>query len=120
MKNRKILQKLYAIMDSTELVMPMQPMETENESEDSGEYGEEGGMAKSDLKSLIRNAQELHDMLSEDTDLPEHVQSKIVLASSYIIDAANYMKSELEHEKMEELAEPASDMMEMEDEEEMD
>jgi hypothetical protein len=65
-----------------------------NPQKDSGEYGEEGGMAKSDLKTLIRNAQELHDLISDNEDLPEHVQSKITLASDYIVDAANYIKSE--------------------------
>lgn len=51
-------------------------------------------MAKSDLKSIIRNAQELHDMIMEETDLPEWIQSKITLAADYISSAAEYMKSE--------------------------
>lgn len=106
MKNllqKLILQKLKAEMESTEVLAPVENMSMmDMKSEDSGEYGEEGGMAKSDLLTLIRNAQELHDMLSEDQDLPEHVQSKIVLAADYIVDASNYMKSEMRHEKMEE------------------
>lgn len=117
MKN--ILQKLKAAMDSTELLVPVEEMNMMNvENEDSGEYGEEGGMAKSDLKTLIRNAQELHDMLDEETDLPEHVQSKIVLAAEYIVDAANYMKSEMEHENSEEEYENSDEMSEMEGESE--
>ena len=92
--NNKIIKKLQAAMDSTELLVPVEEMPMmEGQEEYSGEYGEEGGMAQSDLKTLIRNAQELHDMLSEDTDLPEHVQSKIVLAAEYIVDANNYMNS---------------------------
>lgn len=106
-------------MDSTELLVPVEEMPMmEGQEEDSGEYGEEGGMAQSDLKTLIRNAQELHDMLSEDTDLPEHVQSKIVLAAEYIVDANNYMKTEMEHENSEEEYENSDEMSETEDENE--
>lgn len=117
--NNKIIKKLQAAMDSTELLVPVEEMPMmEGQEEDSGEYGEEGGMAQSDLKTLIRNAQELHDMLSEDTDLPEHVQSKIVLAAEYIVDANNYMKTEMEHENSEEEYENSDEMSETEDENE--
>lgn len=112
-----LIKHLLRAMEQTELISPM--MSVENEDEDSGEYGEEGGMAKSDLKTLIRNAQELHDMLSDDQDLPEHVQSKIVLASDYIVDAANYMKSEAQNGGSEQM-EPPMEEMEMEDESEDD
>lgn len=61
---------------------------------DKGEYDYEGDMAMSQLKSVIRNAQKIHDMLSPDTNLPEWVQSKITLAEDYISTAANYLQSE--------------------------
>jgi hypothetical protein len=63
------------------------------ESYDKGEYDYEGDMAKTQLKGVIRNAQELHDMLKPDDNLPEWVQSKITLAFDYIQTASDYMKS---------------------------
>jgi lactam utilization protein B len=66
-----------------------------NEAKDEGEYDYEGDMAMSQLKSVITNAQKLHDMLEPDTNLPEWVQSKITLAEDYIVTAANYMDGEM-------------------------
>jgi len=65
------------------------------EVKNKGEYDYEGDMAMSQLKSVIANAQKLHDMLKPDTNLPEWVQSKITLAEDYIVTAANYMDGEL-------------------------
>jgi predicted transcriptional regulator len=42
----------------------------------------------------------MHDMLSDDTNLPEWVQSKITLAEDYISTASNYMQGEMNEEKM--------------------
>jgi len=101
MKNKiKLLNKLRAAMDSTELMAPVLAPDTLSNND---ELGGEGGMAKSDLKSIIRNAQELHDMIMEETDLPEWIQSKITLAADYISSATDYMKSE--NSEMEEPAE---------------
>jgi phage anti-repressor protein len=66
--------------------------------EDKGEYDYEGDMAKSQLRSILVNANRLHDMLGEDTNLPEWVQSKITLATDYIQTAASYMESEMNEE----------------------
>jgi hypothetical protein len=65
---------------------------------DAGEYDYEGDMAKSQLKSIITNAQRLHDMLEDTTNLPEWVQSKITLAEDYVLTAANYMEGEMNEE----------------------
>jgi hypothetical protein len=62
------------------------------------EYDYEGDMAMSQLKSIIANAQRMHDMLEVDTNLPEWVQSKITLAEDYIVTAANYMQGEMSEE----------------------
>jgi phage pi2 protein 07 len=59
------------------------------------EYDYEGDMAMSQLKSIIANAQRIHDMLERDTNIPEWVQSKITLAEDYISTAANYMQGEM-------------------------
>lgn len=61
---------------------------------DSGEYDYEGDMAKNQLRTIIRNAQMLHDMLDDQTNLPEWVQGKITLAKEYTQSAAQYLRSE--------------------------
>jgi hypothetical protein len=68
------------------------------ESKDSQEYDYEGDMAKSDLRSIIHNAQTLHDMLDDNTNLAEWCQSKITLAEDYISTVTNYMRSEMNEE----------------------
>ena len=70
---------------------------------DEGEYGYEGDMAMSQLKSIIRNAKDLHDMMEPKTDLPEWLQAKITLATDYIQTAADYWKSEKEDSVNEEV-----------------
>ena len=90
---------------------------------DAGEYDYEGDMAKSQLKSIITNAQRLHDMLEENTNLPEWVQSKITLAEDYILTAANYMEGEMNEEELrqeESIFEAMKKMKMDDDEEEMD
>jgi hypothetical protein len=62
------------------------------------EYDYEGDMAMSQLKSIIANAQRMHDMLKVDTNLPEWVQSKITLAEDYITTASNYLQGEMKEE----------------------
>ena len=62
---------------------------------DPREYDYEGDMAKSQLKSIIINAQQAHDMLEDDTNMAEWVQSKITLAADYISTVADYMQSEV-------------------------
>ena len=79
---------------------------------DEGEYGYEGDMAMSQLKSIIRNAKSLHDLLEPQTDLPEWVQSKITLASDYIQTAADYWRSEKEEGMSESMGDPAKEKAE--------
>lgn len=67
-------------------------------AKDPREYGYEGEMAMSQLKGIIQHAQELHDKLKPDTDLPEWVQSKITLAYDYMQTAADYMSTEMTEE----------------------
>lgn len=71
-----------------------------DEEKDDREYGYEGDMAMSQLKSIIANSQKMHDMLEPDTDLPEWVQSKITLAEDYIVTAANYLQGEMNEESV--------------------
>ena len=52
----------------------------EQDEKEAQEYDYEGDMARSDLRSIIFNAQEVHDMLEPNTNLPEWVQAKITKA----------------------------------------
>ena len=65
------------------------------ESKDPQEYDYEGDMAKSDLRSIMHHAKELHDMIDDTTNLAEWCQSKITLAEDYLSTVANYMRSEM-------------------------
>ena len=69
------------------------------EAKEKTEYDYEGDMAMSQLKSIIANSQRMHDMLSDDTNLPEWAQSKITLAEDYISTASNYMQGEMNESK---------------------
>jgi hypothetical protein len=70
-----------------------------DEAKEKQEYDYEGDMAMSQLKSIIANSQRMHDSMSEDTNLPEWVQSKITLAEDYISTAANYLQGEVNEGK---------------------
>ena len=74
-----------------------------SEAMDKREYDYEGDMAKSQLRSIIANAKRAHDMLEDDTNMAEWVQSKITLAADYISTVADYMQSELKEGKMSDL-----------------
>lgn len=72
------------------------------EEKDPREYGYEGDMAISQLKTICRHCEHLMGMLKPDTDLPEWVQSKITLATDYMQTAHDYMMSEMNEESVEE------------------
>ena len=81
-----------------------------NEAKEEQEYDYEGDMAMSDLRSIIHNAQQLHDMLEPNTNLPEWCQAKITLAEDYLSTVANYMRGEV-NEEVEQLDEmPGANM----------
>jgi len=52
-------------------------------------------MAVNQLKTIMHNAEEMINLLGDNTDLPEWVESKITLAEDYIMTVANYMRSEM-------------------------
>jgi len=66
------------------------------EAKEKSEYDYEGDMARGQLQSIIMNAQRVHDMLKDNDNLPEWVQSKITLAEDYISTVSNYMASEID------------------------
>jgi hypothetical protein len=60
---------------------------------DSGEYDQEGDMAKDDLETIVRAARRLTGMLDDNENMPEWVQSKINKAADYVDTAADYIES---------------------------
>jgi len=68
------------------------------EAKDPGEYDQEGDMAMTQLRSIIYHAQELHDQLDKNDNLPEWVQSKITLAQDYMQTACDYMYTQKNEE----------------------
>ena len=64
------------------------------EAKDPREYDYEGDMAKSQLRSIIANAQTVHDMLEDTTNIAEWVQSKITLSADYMSTVRDYMQAE--------------------------
>jgi hypothetical protein len=66
------------------------------EAKEKTEYDYEGDMARGQLQSIINNAQRVHDMLKDNDNLPEWVQSKITLSEDYISTVSNYLMSEVD------------------------
>jgi hypothetical protein len=71
---------------------------------DSGEYDEEGDMAKNELLTIIRAARKLTGMLDNDDNMPEWTQKKITKAADYVDTAADYIASQKERGIMEQPA----------------
>jgi hypothetical protein len=84
-----------ATFDLQALITPEQ-MAEDIQPQDEGEYDYEGSMAKTSLRLMIEAAQELHDMLADDENLPEWAQAKLVLAEDYIDTVRDYMKHRAE------------------------
>jgi hypothetical protein len=78
------------------------------EAKEKSEYDYEGDMARGQLQSIIMNAQRVHDMIKDNDNLPEWVQSKITLAEDYISTVSNYMASEIDEETSSHTFEPAT------------
>jgi len=75
-----------------------------SEEKDEQEYDYEGDMVKSDLRSIMANAQRIIDMVEDNDNLPEWCQSKVTIAEDYISTVANYMTAEM-NEEVEQLKE---------------
>jgi hypothetical protein len=71
---------------------------------DKGEYDYEGQMARTQLQTTLRNCKDMIDMLKDDDNMPEWVQSKITLAQDYITCVRDYLQSK---EELGEAANPA-------------
>jgi hypothetical protein len=79
-----------------QLDLCLQPLEEAAKAIDSGEYDYEGQMARTQLQTILRNSKDLIDMLSDEDNMPEWVQSKITLAQDYITCVRDYLQSKEE------------------------
>jgi len=91
-KNRELLAKHKQMSEETVI----------GEAKEKTEYDYEGDMARGQLRSILANAKQVHDMLKPDTNIAEWVQSKITLAADYISTVADYMQSEVNEEAVQE------------------
>ena len=64
-----------------------------SEAVDSKEYDYEGDMAKTQLVTIADAAEELHDLLADDENMPEWCQNKITKAMDYLDTVRDYMIS---------------------------
>jgi len=55
------------------------------------DHDHEGSMARSELASMIEDAQNLYDMIGKDDELPGWVSAYITLASDYMHSVSGYM-----------------------------
>ena len=60
---------------------------------DKGEYDYEGLMARTQLQTIVRNSTDLIDMLKDEENMPEWIQSKITLSQDYISTVRDYLHS---------------------------
>ena len=85
------------------------------------EYDQEGYMTKSQLYKIGEFAMQLHDMIEDDDNLPEWMQSKVAQMSQMIGDvksALEYDQEEGDYEDMQMDQEPSYDSYYDEEEEE--
>ena len=50
-------------------------------------------MARTQLQTIVRNSTDLIDMLSDQENMPEWIQSKITLSQDYISTVRDYLHS---------------------------
>ena len=73
----------------------------QEQSQDPGEYDQEGDMAKNELHTIVRAARKLAGMLDNNDNMPEWTQKKITKAADYVDTAADYISSQKERGVME-------------------
>lgn len=65
------------------------------ESKDAREYDYEGEMAKNDLHIITMHAEKIAELLDDNTNMPEWVQSKLTLAKDYMQTISDYLCAEM-------------------------
>jgi hypothetical protein len=74
------------------------PKHDHGHDQNHAEYDQEGGMAKEQLHTIVRNARQLERQLGEEDNLPEWVQSKLARIQGMMTDVNNYMASTAERD----------------------
>lgn len=64
------------------------------ENDDAAEYDQEGDMAKNQIRQICKANEDLMNMIKDDDNLPEWVQSKITKAQDYMTSVRDYMEAE--------------------------
>jgi hypothetical protein len=64
------------------------------EPQDRGEYDQEGSMAKDDIKTIVRHAHALEQILSDNDNLPEWVQAKLAKIEGMMTAVDDYMQNQ--------------------------
>ena len=81
----------------------MKPSDFIKESVDQQEYNDEAGMAKNSLHTIVRVATHLERELGDNENLPEWVQEKIAQIKGMMVSVMDYMISQHEMGKQEEV-----------------
>ena len=74
------------IQEEMEMISMEEPMHDEGSEYVDGEYDQEGYMTKSQLYKIGECAMKLHDMIEDNDNLPEWMQSKVAQMSQMISD----------------------------------
>ena len=69
-----------------------------NDIADRGEYDQEGDMAKDNIHTIVRNAQELESILGDNDNLPEWVQDKLANIKGMMTAVSEYMQTQHERD----------------------
>ena len=67
--------------------------------EDYEEYNDEAGMAKSNIHTIIRSAEELEQLIHDNENMAEWAQEKLAVVKSMIVTVKDYIASEHERAK---------------------
>jgi hypothetical protein len=96
-QNRKIIFNAFA--DLIDLVTGdttvfQKAKKAVKEQKDPNEYDNEGSMMKNQLRQICSANEKLMDMVKDDDNLPEWVQSKVTKATDYIRSVRDYLEAE--------------------------
>jgi len=64
------------------------------EPQERGEYDQEGDMAKDDIKTIVRHAKALEQILGDNDNLPEWVQAKLAKIEGMMTAVDDYMQNQ--------------------------
>jgi hypothetical protein len=62
--------------------------------EDYEEYNDEAGMAKSNIHTIIRSAEELEQLIHDNENMAEWAQEKLAVVKSMLVAVKDYIASE--------------------------